>query len=213
MSTDQPRRLYRSESDSMISGVCGGIADYLSVDPAIVRIVFVVAVLANGAGLLIYLVLAIVLPKESSVAQVGEETVREGVRDLEARARHLASEARRVTSNVGEGEGAGGEEPGDATEDPIDGDPAADVPSGDERPSDDPVGPAQPVAPGSTAAGEPRADETRSRNRAVVGWLLVVVGGWLLLGQLGLRLPDWLGALLWPAVLIAAGLLLVLRRR
>jgi phage shock protein C len=62
-STGTPRRLRRSEQDRIVAGVCGGIAEYLSIDPSLVRIAFVVATLW-GVGPLLYLALAIVLPVE-----------------------------------------------------------------------------------------------------------------------------------------------------
>jgi phage shock protein C len=67
LSTRQPgasrrRVCYRSTSDCVLSGVCGGIAEYLSIDPSLVRIAFVVATLWGGIGVLAYIVLAIVLP-------------------------------------------------------------------------------------------------------------------------------------------------------
>src|SRR5690348_8640268 len=61
----QHRQLARSETDRRIAGVCGGIAEYFDIDPTIVRIIFVLAALLGGPGLLIYLVLWIVLPKGS----------------------------------------------------------------------------------------------------------------------------------------------------
>lgn len=54
----------RSRSDRIISGVCGGIARYLNIDPTIVRLVFVLAVFLGGASPLIYLVLWMVMPEE-----------------------------------------------------------------------------------------------------------------------------------------------------
>lgn len=61
----QQSRLMRSESDRMLAGVCGGIAAYLGVDPVLVRLGFVVLLLASGVGLPIYLVLWLVMPAES----------------------------------------------------------------------------------------------------------------------------------------------------
>lgn len=62
--SDQPKRLYKSQGDRMIAGVCGGIADYLSVDPTIVRILFVLAALAGGPGIIAYVILMFVVPEE-----------------------------------------------------------------------------------------------------------------------------------------------------
>ncbi|MEI6575033.1 MAG: PspC domain-containing protein [Bacteroidota bacterium] len=57
------KRLYRSVRDSQIAGVCGGIADYFNLDPILVRVVFVILVLAGGGGLLAYLILWVVVPR------------------------------------------------------------------------------------------------------------------------------------------------------
>src|SRR5690349_14858881 len=57
-------RLYRSRSDRMLFGVAGGMARYLDLDPAIVRIVWALLVLAVGLGFLLYIIAAIVIPEE-----------------------------------------------------------------------------------------------------------------------------------------------------
>ena len=56
-------RLYRSREDRMLFGVAGGMARFLDVDPSIVRIIWALLVLAGGAGLLLYIVAAIVIPE------------------------------------------------------------------------------------------------------------------------------------------------------
>jgi phage shock protein C len=61
------RRLYRIEDGRVIFGVCGGVAEYFNIDPSIVRIVWAVLSLAWGAGLLAYIIAAIVVPKKSSI--------------------------------------------------------------------------------------------------------------------------------------------------
>jgi phage shock protein PspC (stress-responsive transcriptional regulator) len=60
------RRLTRSETDKVIAGVCGGLAEYFDIDPTIVRVAAVILALM-GAGLLAYIVLWIAVPKASSV--------------------------------------------------------------------------------------------------------------------------------------------------
>jgi phage shock protein C len=52
--------------DKKIFGVCGGLGDYFGIDPTIVRIVFLVALLGYGTGLLLYIILALVIPEETS---------------------------------------------------------------------------------------------------------------------------------------------------
>ncbi len=60
MSTD----FTRSRSDKMIAGVCGGLARYFAVDPVIVRLIFVLAVLLGGVSPFIYLLLWLIMPEE-----------------------------------------------------------------------------------------------------------------------------------------------------
>ena len=55
-------KLRRSSTDRKIGGVCAGLADFLDLDPTIVRLVWVLAVLCAGTGLFVYIVLWIVLP-------------------------------------------------------------------------------------------------------------------------------------------------------
>lgn len=57
-------RLYRSRDDRVLFGVCGGIADWLDLDPSLVRIVFALLVITGGIGFLLYIVMAIVVPEE-----------------------------------------------------------------------------------------------------------------------------------------------------
>lgn len=61
----QPRRVYRSFMDSKLFGVCGGLADYFSIDSTIVRILFVAAAIASsGIAVIAYIIMAIIIPKE-----------------------------------------------------------------------------------------------------------------------------------------------------
>ncbi len=57
------KRLTRSNSQKMIAGVCGGIAEYLGWDVTIVRLLWIVLTLAGGSGILIYLILWLVMPQ------------------------------------------------------------------------------------------------------------------------------------------------------
>jgi phage shock protein C len=58
------KRLYRSNNDKMIAGVCSGLAQYLVVDPTIVRLIFLLLFFLGGAALPIYLILWIITPIE-----------------------------------------------------------------------------------------------------------------------------------------------------
>lgn len=57
-------RLHRSAADKKVAGVCGGIAEYLGVDPTIIRLVWALLICGWGTGLLLYLICAVVLPEE-----------------------------------------------------------------------------------------------------------------------------------------------------
>jgi phage shock protein C len=58
------KRLYRSKYDRQIAGVCGGLAAYFNIEPTIVRIIFLLITFMGGPGLLLYIVLALVVPEE-----------------------------------------------------------------------------------------------------------------------------------------------------
>jgi phage shock protein C len=60
--TNEIRRLYRSRDERMIAGVCGGLGEYFSIDPTLVRVLFVVAAVVGGWGVLAYLLLLIIVP-------------------------------------------------------------------------------------------------------------------------------------------------------
>lgn len=60
-------QLKRTSGDKMIAGVCGGLARYFNIDPAIVRLVFVLAVFFGGVSPLIYVLLWIVMPLDTDV--------------------------------------------------------------------------------------------------------------------------------------------------
>jgi phage shock protein C len=56
------KRLHRSRTEKMIAGVCGGLGEYLDMDPTVVRLIFVAIVLLAGTGILAYLILWVVMP-------------------------------------------------------------------------------------------------------------------------------------------------------
>ena len=147
-------RLERSTTNKVIAGVCGGIADYLQVDPTLVRVFFVIAgVMTAGIAFLGYLVLLILMPLPGRPAP--------------------------FTSS------SGGTPPDPA-------DPEATTPT---------TTPA--VAPSDPAATE--------RRRATIGYFLIALGAIFLLSNLGtFRFVRW--DLVWPLVVVAAGVLLLAQR-
>jgi len=60
---NKTRRLYRSAKSKLLGGVCGGIAEYFNVDPVIIRLLWVLFVLAYGIGILFYIIAWIIIPR------------------------------------------------------------------------------------------------------------------------------------------------------
>jgi phage shock protein C len=68
--SDTYKQLTRSVTNRMIAGVCAGLGDYLSIDPTVVRLLFVLGFFLVGPGILLaYLIMAIVTPEETQVTQ------------------------------------------------------------------------------------------------------------------------------------------------
>lgn len=62
------KRLYRSDTNRMIAGVCGGLGDYTGIDATVWRLIFAVLLLPGGVpGLLPYIIMWIVIPRQSDV--------------------------------------------------------------------------------------------------------------------------------------------------
>src|SRR5918994_3418875 len=64
MSTQLPRLVRRSRSERVVAGVCGGIGRYLGIDPVLLRIAFIILALANGLGVIAYVVAWVAIPEE-----------------------------------------------------------------------------------------------------------------------------------------------------
>jgi len=63
----EPKRLFRSKKDRIIGGVCGGLGNYFSLDPVLVRVIWAVLFFAGGVGLLAYILAWIIIPEETVV--------------------------------------------------------------------------------------------------------------------------------------------------
>lgn len=152
-------KLYRSRSDRMIWGVCGGLAEYFGIDPTIVRTIAVLLAFASGAGILAYIILAIVVPLENSQVTEPKDVIKENVEEMKETASKLGREIR-----------------------------------------------------STFVSKEGRSEERakgRRRRRNTVGIFLVVIGILFLLASFDLL--WWLRwSYLWPLILIAIGLMIIL---
>jgi len=78
-------RITKSKTDKVIDGVCGGIAEYFGVDSVLVRLVFIALVFLNGLGLILYIILAIIMPGAGQVDKPPKETIQENVQEISER--------------------------------------------------------------------------------------------------------------------------------
>jgi len=60
----EPKKFYRSRTDKVLAGVCGGLAEYFSIDAILVRLLFIIFVVVAGGGLLAYIILWIITPEK-----------------------------------------------------------------------------------------------------------------------------------------------------
>ena len=61
---DPTRKLYRSKTNRQVAGVCGGLAEHFNVDATLIRVLFVVLAVLGGSGLLLYVAMWIIVPKQ-----------------------------------------------------------------------------------------------------------------------------------------------------
>lgn len=85
--------LYRSKTNRVIFGVCGGLGEYFSVDPILFRLIFIVLIFCGGAGVIIYIILALLIPSNPSTVHTESKT--EPI-DVHSRIQELAAELREL---------------------------------------------------------------------------------------------------------------------
>ena len=90
------KRLYRSRTDSMVGGVCGGLGAYLGIDSTIIRLLFVLLAFGKGIGFGLYFILWIVVPREGVEEGASlDENMRTGAEEIAERAREMGEELRK----------------------------------------------------------------------------------------------------------------------
>ena len=88
------RTLYRSDTNRIIAGVCQGLGEYLGIAPLIVRIGAVMLAMANGAGLVLYLIGWLMIPRRGATFANQDEMLRHNAGEIGPRARELTQRAR-----------------------------------------------------------------------------------------------------------------------
>jgi phage shock protein PspC (stress-responsive transcriptional regulator) len=92
-------RLYRSDTDQIIGGVCGGLGAYLRVDPLIVRLAFVVLAMIHGIGLVAYILLWLFVPTMHSEAKDQEEIWRQNVAEMKEQLHSLGPQIHKAANS------------------------------------------------------------------------------------------------------------------
>ena len=95
------KKLYRSRSDRMIFGLCGGLGKYFNIDSTVVRIIFVLLTMPGGAGLFIYLVLSIITPLEVGAEMNPKEEMKEFAKKVKKETKEVAEEIKKDKKHGG----------------------------------------------------------------------------------------------------------------
>ncbi|OGL77294.1 hypothetical protein A3J43_00545 [Candidatus Uhrbacteria bacterium RIFCSPHIGHO2_12_FULL_54_23] len=91
------KKLYRSRTNKMIAGVCGGLGEYLNIDATIVRLAFVLLTLMSGFGVLLYIVLWIIVPLEGeSGSDLNRTHLTDVATEMKKTAQEMAGEVKKT---------------------------------------------------------------------------------------------------------------------
>ena len=104
------QKLYRSRTDRMIGGICGGLGEFFSIDPVLVRLAFAFGAVMVGSGLVLYLLLWIIIPEEPEAGKESrsifqnisenkdgtelKDELKEAMQDVTDSVKRVATEAR-----------------------------------------------------------------------------------------------------------------------
>jgi phage shock protein C len=199
------KRLYRSRTDRMISGVCGGIAEYFAIDPTIVRLATVALLfVTSGIVFLIYIIMAIVVPEAPAEGEPASPRAMSG-EEISAGAQGFARDIQAAAHKVvGGAAGAAGAASGAVPPEnvPVVETAAAQPP--DER---------APTAVASTSAPDQASEHRSGTTGAIlIGVLLIAFGMLMFVSRvLGVDLVAVGWKLVVPGVIIVLGVLILIR--
>lgn len=91
--------LYRSETNKMIGGVCGGLGEVFDIDPTVIRILFLIAFFFGGSGVLLYLILWLIVPTKSKIKMNASDSLKENVNELKDKANEIGRSFRYKNKN------------------------------------------------------------------------------------------------------------------
>lgn len=99
----QTKKLYRSKSDRIIAGICGGLAEYFEIDPVLVRIIFAILLFAVDGFFIVYIIGWFIIPNESDLKSKKNTSTREHVErtseEIQSQAQNLLQSAKGLFSD------------------------------------------------------------------------------------------------------------------
>lgn len=90
--TNKSKKLFRSEKDRMLGGVAAGLGEYFNIDPTIVRLVFVLITIVWGTGIVLYFILWLIIPTESKIEVISEDSINGNLDEIKNRVEELAED-------------------------------------------------------------------------------------------------------------------------
>lgn len=93
--TKTEKRLVRTSKNKMLGGVAAGIGDYFDLDPNIIRFLFIVLTVFGGSGVLMYLLLWLLLPSDTSETSGGRDTMRENIGQMKETVQGFAEDIKK----------------------------------------------------------------------------------------------------------------------
>lgn len=190
------RRLHRSRRDNIIAGVAGGLAEYFEIDATLIRLVWLLLVLAGGSGLFLYLVAWVIIPAEPGTGGTRPFQSAEAMRDAVVAQAKSAEEW--LKARIGSHRHAA----------PPDGRPEGEQPVGELPAAPDPPS-GQRGGPSGRPDGSGLSPEKEAAGRQRLGGLLLIAVGAILIFRNYFSWVDvgqW-----WPVLLVGVGLLMIVR--
>jgi len=86
------KKLFRSQTDEMVAGVCGGIAEYFDIDATIIRLAWVLLTIMGGAGIIAYIICLFVIPKKPIYLASGDDEYIVGAKSLDGNYKEFSEE-------------------------------------------------------------------------------------------------------------------------
>ncbi|KKQ49500.1 MAG: Phage shock protein C, PspC [Candidatus Woesebacteria bacterium GW2011_GWD1_38_10] len=98
--TKTPAKLFRSQNDRVVAGVCTGLGEFFQIDATIIRLIFIIVTLFGGGGLLLYLILWLIIPSQGSDSEITKENIDKGVNEMKDKARDITESIKLNSTNL-----------------------------------------------------------------------------------------------------------------